>query len=187
MKPYYLKEKLYVGVSGHRDLKKSKMDDYKEEVKSILMKLIRENPDREVIVVSPLADGADRLAVYAAKELELRYEVLLPMPSYLYEKDFSLESLQEYKALTMTAMDKPTVIPLCEGCTEENISKYGEYRDKQYLKTGEEIVDRSNMMLFLWDGKPSGGTGGTGDIVVYTEQKDKSFFIVECEREAKEE
>lgn len=183
MKAYYLKNKIYVGISGHRDLKKSNKDKYREQIKTILLKLVKENSEKEVIVLSPLADGADRLMVDAAVELGLRYEVLLPMVSTLYQKDFSVSSLEEYKILIMNARDIPSVVALCDNCTEENITEYGAYRDRQYLKVGQEIVERSDMIVFLWDKKHSKGVGGTADIVSYAKIKDKSYIIVVCERE----
>jgi len=183
VKPYYLKDKLYVGVSGHRDLKEAKNEEYKNQVINILEKLMKENPEKEVIVISPLADGADRLVVYAAKELGLRYEVLLPMPIALYEMDFDDVSFDEFMTLFYEARSSD-VIDLCENCTEETIADYGSDRDKQYLKVGQEVVDKSDVMLFLWDKKEGKGLGGTADIVSYAKQKDKSYIIVECERES---
>jgi len=164
MKPYYLKDKLYVGVSGHRDLKKDKINTYVNKVIAILEKLVKENPEKEVIVISPLADGADRLVVYAAKKLGLRYEVLLPMSFALYEMDFDDASFDEFMTLFYEARSSE-VIDLCEDCTEENIADYGDHRDRQYLKVGHEIVDKSDVMLFLWDKKEGRGVGGTADIV----------------------
>ena len=164
-----------------------RLESKKTYEKSVKLKLVKENLEKEVIILSPLADGADRLMVDAAVELGLRYEVLLPMVSTLYQKDFSETSLEEYRALIMNARDIPSVVDLCDNCTEENIVEYGAYRDRQYLKVGQDIVERSDMMVFLWDKKHSFGVGGTADIVSYAKLKDKSYIIVECERETKRE
>ena len=186
MKNRQLKEKYYVGISGHRDLMLSEIEKYTLKIKEKLQKIVRENEDKEVIVLSPLADGADRLMVYAAKELGLRYEVVLPMSQSLYEQDFDDASRHEFYNLMYESRCVRT-IALCEGCTEENIREYGTERDAQYKGVGLEIVRRSNTIVFLWDGIDNGLTGGTADIVKHTEQSNKSYFIVECKRENKEE
>ena len=183
VKPYYLKNKMYIGVSGHRNLKQAQIDTYKQQIKILLLKLIKDNLEKELIILSALADGADRLVVDVAIELELRYEVYLPMASHVYKKDFSTTSLDEYRRLIRSAISIPNVITLCDSCTEVNIAEYGKYRDRQYLKLGKEIVDQSDIMVFLWDQKDSRGLGGTADIIFYAKQKDTSYIIIECERE----
>jgi hypothetical protein len=176
----YLKEKYYVGVSGHRDLMHTKKDEYKRQVKERLAQIVKKNPDKEVIVLSPLADGADRLVVYAAKELGLRYEVVLPMPLMYYEMDFDDISFAEFMQLFYEAKSSETVA-LRNGMTYDNIASYGVYRDRQYRQVGLEIVDRSDEMVFLWDGIDNGKTGGTSDIYKYAKNKNKRIFVVECE------
>jgi len=181
----YLKEKYYVGVSGHRNLLHSEEAIYQQQVKERLAQIVKENPDKEVIVLSPLADGADRLVVYAAKELGLRYEVILPMPLIYYEMDFDDTSFMEFMRLFYEAKSSES-IDLCDGVTYDDISEYGIHRDRQYRQVGHEIVDRSDEMLFLWDGIDNGKTGGTSDIYNYAKEKNKRTFVVECEREQKE-
>lgn len=177
-----LKHKYYVGVSGHRDLKITAIEAYKTEIKERLQSIAEAQPDKEVIILSPLAEGADRLMVYAAKELGLRYEVLLPMPKALYEMDFDASSLREFRALYYEARRCDTV-GLCETCTLENISTYSKERDAQYRKVGEEVVNRCDEVFFLWDGVQNGLKGGTADIYSYAEHKNKSRHWIQCERE----
>lgn len=186
MKFYYLKEKLYIGISGHRDLEISKIKEYKKEIKILLQKISDEYPDKEVIIISPLADGADRLAVYAARELGLRYDVLLPMPLEYYEMDFDDISYREFMELFYGARSSESV-PLCDGASYKDIAEYSPYRDRQYLRAGEEIIDRSDAMIFLWDGVVNEKIGGTSDIYRYAKIKNKRTIVVECERDSREE
>ena len=86
-----------IGISGHRDLKEDKLPLYKEQIKKFLVN--RKKEKGKVIAVSPLADGADRLFVEAAKELGIEYEVFLPMPKELYEIDFDSKSKEEFEKL----------------------------------------------------------------------------------------
>ena len=181
MEPKDLKKKFRVGISGHRDLKLSKIDQYKREMTNILEELVKKYPDNEIFVVTALADGADRLMVECAVALGLRYEVILPMPVELYRDDFDEMSKKEFDTLFLNASASKSVA-LLDGILEEQIKHYGKERDRQYLAVGEEVVNRSDTMLFLWDGVVNGLTGGTADIVEYTKHVDKSYFIIKCKR-----
>lgn len=140
-------KKYKIGISGHRDLKRSEMPKYKNSLKNILKKKIEAYPDREVSIITPLAEGADQLLANVAKELGLAYEVILPLPLELYKKDFSNKAYDEFYALYSQAIKRTTIaIPL--DTTIEEISDYGEKRDIQYLKVGQEVVDSSDFMIF---------------------------------------
>lgn len=174
---------IYIGVSGHRDIKKINHDIYKEKITVFLLELIKKNIGKEIVILSSLSDGADRLIIQSAIDLKLEYQVILPMALSLYQNDFDKASLEELKFLIQNAKNIPTVVPLCDGCTEKNIAENGVSRNRQYLRVGQEIVERSDIMVFLWDQKVSHGLGGTADIVTYARKKDKNHIIIECERE----
>ena len=170
-----------IGISGHRDLKEDKLPLYKEQIKKFLVN--RKKEKGEVIAVSPLADGADKLFVQAAKELGIEYEVFLPMPKELYEIDFDESSQKEFEKLLKEAKVIKTA-SLCDGCTLENIKDYGEYRNKQYQKMGYDLVNLCDEMLFLFDGSMQEiKMGGTADVMFYAKDKGKLFVVIEVERE----
>lgn len=170
-----------VGISGHRDLKLSKIPEYREKVMDTLRQIIAQYDDREVSVITPLAEGADRLVAECAVALGLSYEVLLPMPVELYVEDFKATE-DAFLKLCDNAVSVET-LPLCEGNTLLNIKEYGDERDKQYVYVGQQVVDRSDAMIFLWDGTDNGLKGGTADIKKYAEGKNKLIFPIKCERE----
>jgi hypothetical protein len=184
-----LKQKYKIGISGHRDLKSSEIPMYKEEIKNILEEKIEQYPNREIYILTPLAEGADQLVANVAKELGLRYEALLPMPTELYKKDFTSESYEAFYRLYIDAVGS-TIIALPMGTTMEEIRDYGVKRDKQYLKVGQEVVEKSDFMIFLWDRVVNHKTGGTADIFDYAKDKYQDAFnqkscVVECKRETK--
>ena len=41
-----------------------------------------------------------------------------------------------------------------------------ESSEDAYFAAGSYIADESDVLLAVWDGRPSGGLGGTGDIVL---------------------
>lgn len=182
-----LKQKYIIGISGHIDLKYSEIPKYKKEITTFLKEKIENYPNREVYILTPLAEGADQLIAKVAKELGLRYEVLLPMPLELYRKDFTSQKYKEFYSLYIDAVGS-TTIELVDDNRLEDIVNYGEKRDKQYLKVGQEVVKRSDFMLFLWDGVVNNKIGGTADIFKYAKEQykdnfNKKHYIVKSKRE----
>ena len=165
-----LKGKFYtIGVTGHRDLQQKCISYYERKVYELLQKLQKEY--KNLLLYTPLAEGADRLLTKEALKLHIPFEVVLPMPEEIYAIDFDTESKREFYYL-MNKAKKVTVVPLCNGCTIESISVYGQDRDMQYEAVGKVISDISDTLIALWDGKNIGLKGGTGEIVNYYLKKD---------------
>jgi len=179
------KTKRYIGIVGHRDIE---MDlSYEFQVASILARLQKCYPNDEIIVVSALADGADRIGIYAAKRLKMRYDVLLPMPLETYVQDFDDDSFEEFMRLFCDARSS-NVVPLCDECTDHNIVTEDTFRAKQYQAMGITLLKQCHHMIFLFyefDAmirKP----GGTADILAFAKSMDKSYDIVPVERKYKD-
>ena len=105
----------------------------------------------------------------------------------LYKKDFTPQKYKDFYDLYIDAVGARTV-ELVDDNRVEDIVDYGEKRDKQYLKVGQEVVKRSDFMLFLWDEVINYKTGGTADIVeyakeVYQDNFNEKHHIVKCKRE----
>lgn len=175
-----------IGISGHRDLKKDEILLYMDKIEEVLNQIIEENRGKHIVAISPLAQGADQIFIRVAKDMfGLRYKVILPMDEELYKKDFTHPNiLSEFNILSYLA-DSVKTIPLCEGNTKENIAVYGKHRDLQYKQVGLDVVDKSDVMIFLYDGIDNGKTGGAADILKYAKSKNKPFHIIECKRENK--
>lgn len=171
-----------VGISGHRDLRSDRIAAYRQPIEAILQDVSRRYGRENVKMLSPLADGADRVAAYAAKECGVGLKVLLPMPQSLYEEDFDEESRREFARWVCVAESVESVA-LAEGNNLENIAHYGPHRDRQYRAVGTEVVDRSDLMIFLFDGNTTNrAVGGTGDILQYAVQQGKPYKIIDVER-----
>ncbi len=48
----------------------------------------------------------------------------------------------------------------------EILRKHGTGREA-YLQAGKQVVNRSELVVAVWDGRPAAGLGGTGDVVKY--------------------
>ncbi|MGD8339835.1 MAG: hypothetical protein PVH89_03585, partial [Gammaproteobacteria bacterium] len=156
---------LIIGVTGHRDLVADEVPGIRLRVRAFLSQLEERFPDRPLQILSPLAEGADRLVAEEALELGMRVAVPLPMPRELYEMDFATEeSLQEFRDLC----DQAEVIyelPIATGATLEELGEYGAARNRQYAQLGVFLCAHSHILLALWDGKPSNDLGGTAQVV----------------------
>lgn len=177
-----------IGVSGHRDLKRSEIPQYREKIRAIIKEKREEYDDREITIITPLAEGADQLVANVAKELGVGYEVILPLPLELYRKDFSQEAYEEFYALYSSAKEIAT-IPIPLDTSIEEMSDYGKKRDTQYLKVGQEVVERSDFMIFLWDSIVNHKRGGTADIFHYAKERygasfNKQHLLIKSQRES---
>ena len=170
-----------VGITGHRDLLQSEILYYKEQIKSYLSELSK-NMDKSLLLISPLADGADRLFIEAGKELGLEYEVILPMPIELYAKDFDESSLVEFNSLLIHAK-KYSSIDIINNRSAEDIKEYCPARDEQYFAIGKYLAQECDVLVALWDGEDNKKVGGTADVVKYRKNLGKDIFHIVCKRE----
>ena len=179
--------RIRIGVTGHRTLSNTGL--LTEAVEDILATRYLEAfiPDsRRALqdmkavpvfsVISPLAEGADRLVADIVLKLNGQLEALLPMPREEYEKDFSaIASRKEFAYL----LDRAYRVEVT-GCNAV-IGEAGN-RQKAYRRAGEEVVNRCNILVALWDEKKPKSQCGTGAIVALALEKKKPVFIVSTVR-----
>lgn len=154
---------LIVGVTGHRDLVVAETPQLEAAVEAFFSELMTSFPGLPLQVITPLADGADRLVARVASRLGLQISVLLPMPRELYEMDFDEESLEVFRE--MLSYGEIIELPLLPGNEEQRVAHYGPQRDSQYEYLGVYIAAHSHILLAIWDGKPSAAPGGTAHVI----------------------
>jgi hypothetical protein len=156
---------LRVGMSGHRNVSAGHpglSTEIANAVEYIVQKLAAD-PDRirsgqtALTAVSSLAEGADRLvAREILKRPGSRLEIVLPLPPDDYCRDFgSTESIEEFEELSNTDGAITDTVPAARS------------RSQAYELAGHAVVDRSDVMIVVWDGKPARGQGGTAEIYAY--------------------
>jgi hypothetical protein len=156
---------LVVAVTGHRDLVPAEIPHIRARVRDCLVKLRDDSPGRIVVVMTALAEGADRLVAEEALALDMPLSVVLPMSRELYEQDFaSRQSLEQFARLCDAAMDL-FELPLTQGNTVGLISGFGAGRARQYAQLGVFLCAHCHVLLALWDGKESDQLGGTSQVV----------------------
>src|SRR4051812_42196102 len=110
-------------------------------------------------ILSPLADGADRMVAEVATERGFRLEVALPFPRGDYARDFSPGSRAAFDR-RIDHPEPPPVLALDGG--------RGDDQDRSYEAVGHLVVRNCDLLIAVWDGTPAKGPGGTADIVRFS-------------------
>ncbi len=143
---------LAVGVTGHRFL--AELDRIIAGIDEALTHIEHAFPARTLKVVSSLAEGADRLVAQRALAMPgTVLEVVLPLAPDDYERDFiTQDSREEFRRLLKQAAHVVSMPPASS-------------RAMAYEAAGRYILDRSEALIAVWDGKEAQGQGGTGAVV----------------------
>ena len=153
-----------LGISGHRDLRAEDREILRKSVRKIIQFFRQHYPNNPLELLSPLAEGADILAAQVALEEKVRLIAPLPLPLHLYEMDFGTKEIQEtFSELLKQA--KVIELPLLD--SEENLSNYGDARNRQYVQVGAYVAKNSDLLIALWDGLDLEKAGGTSQVVKF--------------------
>jgi hypothetical protein len=115
-------------------------------------------------VVSPLAEGVDRLVAGAALALGFELQCPMPFPQAEYEQDFkpprssSADSGTEFRALLEEGERIGSVVRFeCDGTRDDEAAAYA--------ATGRIVLNQSDVLIAVWDGQAARGRGGTVDMM----------------------
>lgn len=153
---------LVLGFTGHRRIR----DEAK--VSKLLCGIIgslRREDYKEMIGRSSIASGGDVLFAEACLASNLKWIAQLPFPEAEFKKDFSEKDWARAKALLNQAL-------------RVEIFSTTAHRPDDYLECGLATVDGADVMVALWDGKASRGTGGTAEIVAHTRRLQKPLILI---------
>jgi len=165
---------LVIGVTGHRDLRDQDVPRLAQEVAAILHGLRQDyldgDPQAPIVVLSALAEGADRLVARVALAQGARLIAPLPMPLAEYRRDFepglTPGNTAEFDALFSQAIAAP-VMPL-HGHSLDEIRADPTMRAEQYRAVGIFIARHCHALLALWDGDAEDpAAGGTAEVVAF--------------------
>lgn len=165
---------LTVGVTGHRHLRDEDVALYVQRIESFFDDLHTRFPHTPLRVLSPLAEGADRLPVEIALARGYQVLVVLPLPVRDYERDFG-ERVGAFRDLLAripigNVFELPTielqVRQFDHGSADAPLDS-DSARDAQYEQAGHFVATHCHVLLALWDGIPNALPGGTGEIVNY--------------------
>src|SRR5262245_29115360 len=158
-----------IGITGHRDLSAADpielrrwfdqvFDDVAAALQSVMQRkdadAVFSSEPPLIAIVSPLAEGADRLCAEMAVDRGFELRAPLPFAESEYSRDVP-DTVKDFDRLIDRARTTGGVVNL-GGDTEQ-----GEPRNKAYMAVGEFVVRNCDLLIALWDGKPSRGYGGT--------------------------
>jgi len=156
-----------IGFSGHQQLGDETTVEFVSQSLRKLLTTYREytqQHNKEMLVYSALAPGADQLFVKTAIELNIPVEAVIPCAQY--EAIFpSTEALNDYHDLLARCQSMHQLAPrICS--------------DEAYLDAGHWIVDHCDLLMLVWNGYPAGGRGGTADVASYARVLRRPFIHI---------
>ncbi len=165
-----------VAVTGHRNIPdelavERAIERVLDRITSTLDKVDVDATPIAWTIVSPLARGADQLAAKTLLErVDARLEVVTPFPLAEYRKDFSSDGeLARFEGLLARAAavnELACTVQFGElACDLGNGEALKALRDAAYLRAGERVVEASEVLLAIWNGRQAAGAGGTAEIV----------------------
>ena len=105
-------------------------------------------------ILSPLAEGADRIVARAGLALGADLQCALPFHVEEYGRDFTSDaSRAEFQDL----LAKASAVFQCDGDREA--------ASLAYERIGRIVLEQSDFLIAIWDGEPAAGRGGTTQIV----------------------
>ncbi|MFH8618560.1 hypothetical protein ACH4E8_26320 [Streptomyces sp. NPDC017979] len=147
-----------IGITGHRAIPQEGHADIRAGLLAVLRR--HEGP---LEAFSSLAVGADQM--FADVALSCGAELTVVIPSGDYENDFAPGELVDYRRYRSRA-------------TREVQLPFPHATDEAYYAAGTYIADNCDRLLAVWDGGPSRGLGGTGDIVEYARELGKPVTVI---------
>ncbi len=105
-------------------------------------------------ILSPLAEGADRIVAHTGLALGADLQCPLPFHAAEYCRDFATEaSRDEFHTL----LAKSSAVFQVDGSRDAE--------DVAYERIGRMVLEQSDFLIAIWDGEPAAGRGGTAQIV----------------------
>jgi hypothetical protein len=152
---------LRIGVSGHRvppKLPEESEAPLRALVDRILAAIAatarKANTATELIIVSSLAEGSDRIVAEAGLATGFALQVALPFNRTEYALDFETQaSRTEFEQL------------LARACDVFELDGDADQRPRAYEAAGLFMLANIDVLIAIWDGAVAAGIGGTAQIV----------------------
>lgn len=147
-----------IGASGHQDLPGEGLEYVTTRLRDLLLRT-----SEDLVGICSLAVGTDQL--FARTVLQAGGQLHIVVPSSGYRTAFSRETVRAYDELLSAASSWETLS--FEAPSEE-----------AFLAAGQRVVENSDLLVAVWDGKPARGRGGTGDVVSYARDHDVEVVVI---------
>lgn len=149
-----------IGITGHSNL----TPDTAELIAAGIRKALAEYDQNELTGVTCLARGADQVFARVILELGGAVEVVLPASDYR-DRKVRADNAAEFDDL----LDKATAV---------HTMPFTESGRQAYMAASEHVLSTVEAIVAVWDGNPSGGYGGTADVVAAARERDIPVTVV---------
>ena len=147
-----------IGITGHSNL----TDSTAELVADELRKILADQSDH-VVGVTCLVRGADQVFARVVLDRGGALEVVLPAADY-----------RERKVKPDNAADFDSLI----AAASVHTMPFAESNRDAYMAASEHVLSTVDSLIAVWDGGPSGGHGGTADVVEAARQQGLDVIVV---------
>jgi predicted Rossmann fold nucleotide-binding protein DprA/Smf involved in DNA uptake len=146
-----------IGVTGHQNIPAEARDT----VYRLALEALTASP--APIAISSLAAGADQIVATAA--LAAGGSLALVVPCAHYRTTLTGDDLDRYDKLSVHAVDIEQL-------------PFDEPSEAAFMAAGKRVVDLSDHLLAVWDGRPAAGYGGTADVVAYAREQGRPVTVI---------
>jgi hypothetical protein len=85
----------------------------------------------------------------------------------------------DYELKFVEGQDREAYKLLLAQAAEVDVLKASASNRESYFKAGKQVVNRSELLFAVWDGKPAIGLGGTADVVRYAQSCGKPICHID--------
>jgi hypothetical protein len=177
--------RIRIGVTGHVSLDESHgvRTAVRSEIRRISRLVHSANTETRLAAVSQLAAGADRLIVQEvfveAEEARqvANLEVVLPADRVRYSvaQGFSPELHEEFERLLERASTTSEPFDVDLSTSED--------RATAYEAASRQVIGRCDVLIALWNGRATGGRGGTAETLLEAAARSKPCIWISTEGE----
>lgn len=147
-----------IGVSGHQDIPEEAMPNVLAGIRDTIWRY-----GSGSVGVCSLAAGADQIFAQAILDADGVLHVVIPCERY--GETFDLGDLLTYHRLLSAAEEVETLA-------------HPDPTEKAFLDAGHRVADSCDVLIAVWDGHPTRGLGGTGEVVGYAESAGRKVVII---------
>ncbi|KAB2911306.1 MAG: VWA domain-containing protein [Hyphomicrobiaceae bacterium] len=156
---------LCVGITGHRPnrMPAPAWPRIRKQLAQVMEEIEAAHAGLRPMLLSGLAEGADRLAAFAALGRGWRLGAVLAFHRTRYEQDFpEPHAVGEFRALLAAAemLEEPA-----KGADA------GKPPEDGYDAVGRRLLALSSILIAVWDGEGSRGRGGTVEVIAQARER----------------
>ena len=179
-----MKKTIYIGITGNRDISNEQSIFIKKSIDDFLKKSLENKSFEEIIILTPLADGVDRIIADVVLDNFSDMRILIPLPfsENLYKNTFGKglktnnisqeNSIKEYEDILQKIKKHNKCDDIYinlkfdkENYLNQNTDEQRKIRNEQYTLLGEYLIEKSDILIAVYDKNREIKKGSTLEIV----------------------